>query len=390
MSTADPTWLADPTAYGAALAQELRRDVYDRWRGVHHATTEEHIAHDAELIAALNAGDWNRYGWPEATGGLGGDILHRAAYYDALAAADLPTPEPTLMQETLAPALMHFAPHLAEAFLPAALAGQEWWGQGFSEPAAGSDLASLRCRARREDDHWVISGQKLWTTHGSTASRLVCLARTGTTESRHRGLSMIMIDADAPGVSIRPVAIASGYNELAEVFFDDVRVPLDRLVGEENGGWAVAMYLLQFERSMYAWQSGGVALRQLRRLRAELATGHTNKAPDGVVSRLGALYADIVTVRARSSRTLRRLASGQTIGPEASVDKVALARVETELHDLARDVHGADFVFGTDPSLTSWREDWWFSRSATILGGSSEVQRTIIADHVLGLPKEPS
>lgn len=389
MSAGHPAWVEDPAAYGAALGEEVRRDIYDPWRRAHYATTEERIAHDAELIAVLNAGDWNRYGWPESVGGLGGDIRHRAAYYDELARADLPVPEPTLMQETLSPALLRFAPHLAETYMPAALAGTQWWGQCFSEPEAGSDLASLRCRARREDDHWVVSGQKLWTSHGATASHLVCLVRTGTPESRHRGLSMIMIDADAPGVSIRPIAIASGYNELAEVFFDDVRVPLERLVGEENGGWAVAMHLLQYERSMYAWQNGAMAMQGLRGLCSELAS-RRDDLPDGTVTRIGALYADLVALRALSATTLRRLAAGETVGPEASVDKITLAAADLEVHDLAREVHGADFLFDSDPAAAKWREDWWYSRSASILGGSGEVQRTIVADHVLGLPKEPS
>ena len=376
------------TALRAWLAGE---PLLDRWRSRHYAGTEERMSDHAQLMGELNRQGWNRHGWPEEVGGLGGDERFRAVLYDELAAADLPVPGPHLLVETLGPPLVRFAPDLAARHLPAYLRGDEWWGQCFSEPEAGSDLASLRCRARREGDSFVISGQKLWTSHGATATRLVCLLRTGTPESRHRGLSMIMVDVDTPGVSVRPIALASGDNELAEIFFDDVVVPASRLVGEEGQGWDVAMYLLQFERAMFAWMSAADALRRLRELRDQLTAqiDAGRPLPDGAAARLGEVYTDLVTLRARSADTVRRLAAGETVGPEASVDKVLLATVEISLHDLARDVLGADFLLGPGEDVAQWRADWWYSRSATILGGSAEVQRTILADHVLGLPKEP-
>ncbi|HVW40785.1 MAG TPA: acyl-CoA dehydrogenase family protein [Amycolatopsis sp.] len=377
----------DLPAYRSALRAYLgSTDELDRWRGRHFASTEERIAEHAVLMARLCRDGWNRYGWPAEAGGLGGDERHRGVLYDELSAAGLPVPDPLLTLETLGPPVLRFAPTLAARYLPEYLRGEAWWGQGFSEPEAGSDLASLRCRARRDGDHYVVSGQKLWTSHGGTARRFVCLVRTGTPESRHRGLTMIMVDRDTPGVSVRPIALASGYHELAEVFFDDVVVPAERLVGEEGQGWAVAMYLLQWERAMFAWLSGAVGLRRFRELLGQVAG---EPLPDGAATRVGECYADLVALRARSVQTVRRLAAGETVGPEASVDKVLLAAAEIGLHDLAKDLLGADFVLGTGPEAAEWRADWWYSRSATILGGSSEVQRTILADHVLGLPKEP-
>jgi alkylation response protein AidB-like acyl-CoA dehydrogenase len=391
VTTAVTGYATDLDAFRTALRDHLRDEpALHRWRDRHYSSTEERIADHAALMGELYRGGWNRYGWPVQAGGTGGDERHRAVLYDELAAAGLPIPAPHLMLETLGPPVVRFAPQLAAEHLPAYLRGEEWWGQGFSEPEAGSDLAALRCRARRDGDHYVVSGQKLWTSHGATSTRLVCLVRTGTPESRHRGLTMIMIDVDSPGVSVRPIALASGENELAEVFFDDVAVPATRLVGAEGQGWAVAMYLLQFERAMYAWMCAADMLRRLRELRAQLRTRVAAGArlPDGAASRVGGVYADIVTLRARSAGTVRRLAAGDTVGPEASVDKVLLATAEIGLHDLARDLLGAEFVFGDGEDAALWRADWWFSRSATILGGSAEVQRTILADHVLGLPKE--
>ncbi|WP_261554221.1 acyl-CoA dehydrogenase family protein [Frankia tisae] len=388
----DPAVLRDDLdAYARALRAWLASEpALDQWRGRHYPNTEERIADHGRFMGVLFRAGWNRYGWPESAGGLGGDERHRAIFYDALSAAGLPIPAPHLMLETLGPPVVHFAPELATAYLPAYLRGDEWWGQGFSEPEAGSDLASLRCRARREGDTYILSGSKLWTSHGATSSRLVCLVRTGTPESRHRGLSMIFLDADTPGVTIRPIALASGENELAEVFFDDAVVPASNLVGAEGKGWAVAMYLLQWERAMYAWICAADALRRLRDLRGQVATRLAAGArlPDGSAARLGTVYEQIIALRSRSAATVRRLAAGDTVGPEASVDKVLLATVEIALFDLARDLLGTEFVLGATDEVAAWRNEWWFSRSATILGGSAEVQRTIIADHVLGLPKE--
>jgi alkylation response protein AidB-like acyl-CoA dehydrogenase len=161
---------------------------------------------------------------------------------------------------------------------------------------------------------------------------------------------MILVDVDTPGVSVRPVALASGQNELAEVFFDDARVSASRLIGAEGQGWAVAMYLLQFERAMFAWLIATVALRRLRELRDQV---DGTALPDGSVLRFGECYADVVALRARSAETVRRLAAGATVGPEASVDEILLANVETGLHDLARDLLGTRFTFGTDPDAVS-------------------------------------
>lgn len=379
-------WARDPSAYRRALRQFIATEPgLDRWCGVDYPTTEDRMRDNAALSKLLSEGGWNRYGWPPSAGGLGGDERHRAVMYDELSAAGLAVPEQNKLLETLGPAVLRFAPDLAAQFMPSYLAGEEWWGQGFSEPEAGSDLAGLRCRARRAGENYVLSGQKIWTSHGATARRLICLVRTGTLESRHRGLSMIMVDTDTPGVAIRPIALASGHNELAEVFFDDAVVPAARLLGQEGEGWAVAMYLLQFERAMYAWLSATVASRRLRELRAALSG---RLLPDGAIRRFGECYSDIATLKARSADTVRRLAAGRTVGPEASIDKILLATVETGLHDLARDVLPGEFLFGDDPAAQQWRAEWWYSRASTIMGGSAEVQRGIIADRVLGLPKE--
>ena len=209
-------------------------------------------------------------------------------------------------------------------------------------------------------------------------------SRTGTPESRHRGLSMILVDVDAPGVTVRPIRLASGRAELAECFFDDVRVPADRLIGAEGEGWAVAMYLLQYERAAWAWLRAAVLLQRLRALVGLLSD---DAAPAPVVDEvIGTVYLDLVSLRARSVDTVRRLAAGQTVGPEASADKLLLGACEQSVYDAARSLLGPRFLFGD--ASRQWREEWWYSRTTTIYGGSAEVQRGIIADRVLKLPKD--
>jgi alkylation response protein AidB-like acyl-CoA dehydrogenase len=379
--------VTSPATLRTQLRSWLAANDLERWRG-HPATVEETVVQHASLMRLLYDEGFARYGWPAQMGGLGGDERHRAVLYDELSRAQLPLPQQCLSLETLGPAVIRFAPELAAELHPRCLRGEEWWAQGFSEPEAGSDLASLRTRATPDADGYRINGQKIWTSHAVTARRIVMLTRTGTAEERHRGLTMLMVDADAPGITIRPVAMANGRNELAEVFFDDVPVPAARRIGAEGAGWTVAMYLLQWERAMYAWQSACTLFARFERLRSELRG--TGSAPADAAARLGDCYLDLVELRARSVETITRLAAGETVGPEASVDKVLLARAEQGLHDAARDLRPASFAIGSagdGSNQREWRDEWWYSRAASILGGSAEVQRGILADRVLNLPK---
>jgi alkylation response protein AidB-like acyl-CoA dehydrogenase len=297
-----------------------------------------------------------------------------------LVARGVPVPEAYYTLETLIPMLSVYAPPLANEYLCALLRGEELWCQGFSEPDAGSDLASLRTKAERDGDGWVINGHKIWTSQVTVAQRCVALVRTGTPESRHRGLSMILVDHDTPGVTARPIRALTGRDEFGEVLFDDVHVGGDRLIGNEGDGWAVAMYLLQWERGMYPWQRQAALLTALDRLLAE----HADRLDPG---ELADAYLAILPMRVSSRNTIRRLAAGENPGPEVSVDKVLLARAEVLVHDLADAVLLPAIELGDDHDAEGWRHDYLFSRAAPIYGGSIEIQRTILADRVLGLPR---
>jgi alkylation response protein AidB-like acyl-CoA dehydrogenase len=388
-SAAVAAYLTDTTAYRLAFRAYLEAIDWPEWAGAAFLSAEEQMAFDATVMARLYADGWNRYGWPAEAGGLGGTEIHRAIYYEELGRALLPIPAQHWTLETLGPALIKFAPHLAAAHLCAYLDGTEWWGQSFSEPEAGSDLASLRTRAVQDGDAFVINGQKIWTSQGPTAARLLALVRTGSADSRHRGLTMLMVDADTPGVTVRPIALASGRRELAEVFFDDARVPADRVIGKVDGGWAVAMYLMQFERGMYGYAVLNKTLLELGRLRAQMIK-HGAGAADR--ERFARAFIEVTAARARTATTVSRLAAGETLGPESSIDKVLFGTAEKSVNDLVLDIRRDWVIAGVDADnaaeLDTVRAEWWYSRAATVMGGTVEVQRGIIADHLLKLPKE--
>jgi alkylation response protein AidB-like acyl-CoA dehydrogenase len=287
------------------------------------------------------------------------------------------------MTEILAPTLAEFAaPELAREEIPKLLSGEAMWCQGFSEPGTGSDLSSLSCRATERDGHWVVNGQKLWTSLSQYSSRCVLLTRTGSPESRHRGITAFFVDMDTPGITVRPFSTMSGAPEFAEVFFDDVVVPGDRILGDVNGGWAVAMNILPFERSTSFWHRTAFLGTRLQRL--------LERAPDDVHSAtvLGEVFQQLYAMRARSRLTQYRLAEHGTIGPETSVDKILVATAEQQLFDAARELLPGVVELDDSPDGEVWRSDFLYSRAATIYGGSAEIQRNIVARRLLDLGAE--
>jgi len=384
-------YVSDIATYREDFRTWLRElDWAEEWRTTAFDTAEDELAYHATVMSRIYEAGWNRYGWPDAAGGFGGTEIHRAVYFEELAAAMLPVPEQHWTLEVLGPALFKYAPELAAEYLPNYFSGAEWWGQCFSEPESGSDLAGLRCRAADDGaGGFVLNGQKIWTSQGPTATRFMVLARTGTPESRHRGLSTLMVDSDAPGVTVRSITLASGRRELAEVFFDDVRVPHDRLIGDVGAGWGVVMHLMQYERGMYGYAVLTTALTELSRLRAAMAV-HGASATNR--ERFAQLYVAVVAAQARAATTVRALAEGRMVGPESSIDKLLFAKAEKDINDLTLDIRREWMIAGVGAEggkeLYAVRAKWWYTRAATIMGGTAEVQRGIIADHLLGLPKE--
>jgi alkylation response protein AidB-like acyl-CoA dehydrogenase len=362
----------------------------DAWLDEHEAalhadhdglgTLDQQMVHLSKVKRATFDAGWMRWGWPEAVGGLGGSTLLRAYLGEALTGRDLVEPGIYSMTEVLAPTMIDYAsPALAAEMVPRLLRGDETWCQGFSEPGTGSNLASLSCRAMRTDDGWRVTGQKVWTSLAQFAQRCVLLTRTGTPESAHRGITALFVDIATPGITVRPIETMHGAPEFSEVFFDDVAVPLDRTLGEEGQGWAVAMDLLPFERSTALWHRAAYLRRRLQQLLDAAPPGALDPARVGEVTQL--LYA----FRARSRATQHRLARGERLGPETSIDKVLVASAEQAVFELAGEGLAAGIVLGDDEAGHRWRTELLYSKAATIYGGSAEIQRNIIARRLLDL-----
>jgi len=362
------------------------------WLDAHHddlapryeppGSLDEEIAQMQRVKGILFDAGWMRYGWPERVGGLGGPPMMRTELGAALASRDLADPGHFSLIEVLAPTLVDFAPPaLAADVVPRLLSGEEMWCQGFSEPGTGSDLASLSCRARADGSAFVVNGQKVWTSLAQYSQRCVLLTRTGTLESRHRGITAFFVDMDTPGITVSPLEMINGVREFTEVFFDDVVVPADRMLGPLDGGWAVAMSILPYERSSCFWQRIAYLYRRL-----ELLAALTPADDDRAAEAIGNAYVALHTLRARSRATQHRLAAGETLGAETSIDKVLVASAEQATYEAARRLLPAGLVETDDSAAAeAWRNELLYARAATIYGGTAEVQRNIIARRLLDL-----
>lgn len=362
---------------------ESRRHDLTRFVPVPEDTLEERIDRGLNLLAFLDESGVTGWGWPEALGGRGGTAIHRANFYDALTRFGLGLPESVAALEVVGSALVEFAPELAAKHLPDILAGRTVWCQGFSEPDAGSDLASLRTTALKSDDGWVINGQKVWTSLAHRADWCAVLARTGDKDSRHRGLTLFWVDLRSEGVSIRPLRTLTGEEEFSEVYLDDVAVATDHVIGEVDQGWSVAMHLLQFERGMWAWQR-----QALMHVELEQALGAAVELTATQTQEVGYAYAGLAALRVKCRRTVERLAAGEVLGPEVSVDKVLLSQTEHAVNDVIRSLDRLRFSLGDDAASRGVRGEWFYSRAASVYGGAVEVQKNIIAQRLLNLPRE--
>jgi alkylation response protein AidB-like acyl-CoA dehydrogenase len=326
-----------------------------------------------ELQTELYDAGWARYGWSEAVGGLGGTVLHRALINDLLERNGYPPRHLFEHLEILPPALERFAQPdvLQKLFLPT-LRGDVLWCQGFSEPTAGSDLAALKCKAARTEGGYRIDGHKIWTSWAKWATHLLFLARTGSVEDRHRGLSAFVVDINTPGLQVGAIRQSNGHDELAEVFFDDAFVPEEQRVGEEGEGWAVAMHILAGERGSYTW------LRQCEMLpRLEQLSQHPGA--DQKTHLLGDSLIRLLTLRCRSRAVVEILGRGEAPGPESSVTKVLAIDTEQHFYNVAREILSPGIDLGTDDDWAFWQEHYLYSRASSVYGGSKQIQFNVIA-----------
>jgi alkylation response protein AidB-like acyl-CoA dehydrogenase len=310
----------------------------------------------------------------------------RAVVGEEVATRDLAEAGFWSMIEVLTPTVITFgSPELVASMVPPVLRGDETWCQGFSEPGTGSDLASLTCRATPTEGGWLVNGQKVWTSFAQLAERCVLLTRTGEPGSAHRGITAFFIDVDSPGLTYRPIEIMNGTLEFCEVFYDDVFVPADRMLGQVGQGWQIAMDVLPYERSTAFWHRGAFLRRRMDQLVATVAAG----APGaGDARMLGEAFQSVFAFRCRSRATQYRLAAGGQLGAETSIDKILAASAEQLLFDTARELLPGAIAFDEDPEAERWRGEYLYSRAATIYGGTAEIQRNIVARRLLDLGAE--
>ena len=334
-------------------------------------------------------GGWAGPAWPEEVGGRGAGPLHQFMYYEELALARAPYAANTPGIALLGPTLMVVgSDELKSRFLPAILSAEEIFCQGFSEPNSGSDLASLRTRARQEGDEWVIDGQKIWTTWAQYADFCFVLCRTDPGSERHRGMTLLICPMDQPGITVRPITQISGDPEFCEVFFDGARAPASYAVGEVNDGWSTSMILFQFERADQGFTDHSRMLVELYDVAAELrvAAAESILAPHAVERarlRLAELWTRCQQLRRFNLRTAVRGEAGEAIGMGGSIVNLFWGELERDIAELACEVHGPrGLLDATEPSHRLLA-----GRGGTIHSGTSEIQRNIIAERLLGLPR---
>ena len=352
-----------------------------------------------EWHSILNDKGWLAQNWPKAFGGAEWDAVQRHIYEEEAALANAPRIIPFGLS-MLAPVLQKFgSQEQCDHWLPRILSGEDWWCQGYSEPGAGSDLASLKTRAVREGDHYIVNGQKTWTTLGQHANMIFCLVRTDVDVKQQEGISFLLIDMNTPGIEVRPIVLLDGGAEVNEVWFTDVKVPVANLVGEENMGWTYAKYLLTHERTNIAGVGfSNAGLQAVKRIaKSELSAGKPLIENPHFAGRIAQVEIDLMAMSLSNLRIVSQAAKGGAPGLEASMLKVKGSIIRQEINDLARRavgpyalpfaseaIEGANEVpFGPEYAAPVAAE-YFNNRKLSIFGGSNEVQRQIIAKTTLG------
>ena len=393
-SPADDAFRADIRAWlDANLPQALRTKVLE-----HKRLNRDDYASWHKLLGTRG---WSVVAWPKEYGGPGWDATQRHIWDEECARIGAPGVLPFGVS-MVAPVLMKYGSDAQKAhYLPRILDGTDWWCQGYSEPGSGSDLASLRTRAERQGDHYVVNGQKTWTTLGQYADMMFCLVRTDTGAKKQEGISFLLIDMKMPGITVRPIITLDEDHEVNEVFLEDVKVPLENLVGDENRGWTYAKYLLGHERTGIA--RVGQSKRELvflKRLAANQKKGGVSLLADPVFSsKIAALEIEMMALEVTVQRVVASEANGRGPGPEASMLKIKGTEVQQALTELMVEAIGPQAAAFDPAYLEGEREHslagdddaaplaaYYFNfRKTSIYGGSNEIQKNIIAQMILGL-----
>ncbi|WP_304951440.1 acyl-CoA dehydrogenase family protein [Sulfitobacter sp.] len=377
------------------LAEKLPKELSEKVRRGQELTKDDH----ERWHAILNEQGWLATNWPKEFGGAAWNAVQRHIFEEEAAAHHAPRIVPFGLS-MLAPVLQKFgSKEQQDYWLPRILSGEDWWCQGYSEPGAGSDLASLKTTAVKDGDHYIVNGQKTWTTLGQHANMIFCLVRTNKEVKQQEGISFLLIDMETPGITVRPIILLDGGAEVNEVFFDNVKVPAENLVGEENKGWTYAKYLLTHERTNIAGvgfsQAGLQAVKRIAR--SEMAGGRPLIENPHFAARVAQAEIDLMAMATTNLRIISKAAAGQAPGVESSMLKVKGTIIRQEINDLARRAAGvyampfaSEAVAGSNDALPDPNDagpvaaQYFNNRKLSIFGGSNEIQRQIIAKTMLG------
>jgi alkylation response protein AidB-like acyl-CoA dehydrogenase len=402
----EPFYADDAEEYRTKVRAFLDTHLPDDWSGTGGMEGEELEAFVEEWRTTLYKNGMLGLNWPEEFGGAGLSAMEQVVVHEEFAKAGVPPfgPNDTFGIQMVGNTIIQWGTEEQKRhFLPRILSGEDRWCQGYSEPNAGSDLANVGCRAVLDGDEWVLNGQKIWTSAGHLADWIFVLARTDPSAPKHKGISFLLVPMDQPGVEVRPIAMISGESEFNEVFFTDARCPKENVVGEVNGGWAVAMTLLGYERGEAAAVMPIRFRTELDRLVA-LAKEHGRDQDPIIRQRLAWCHGKVEIMRYLGMRALTKFLAGEHPGPDAAISKLYWSEYHKVVTELGVDILGADALvptgrrpssaFGPDdpgaPNDTrSWVDVFLNARAGTIYAGTSQVQRNIIGEMVLGLPKEP-
>jgi alkylation response protein AidB-like acyl-CoA dehydrogenase len=401
-----PVYGPEADDYRERVRQFLLENLPSGWRGIGALEGTAIEEFTTQWRARLHAHGYLAPGWPTEYGGGGLSALEQVIIAEEFARAGVPTggPNDTFGIQMLGNTLLQWGTEEQKRHhLPRILANDDVWCQGYSEPNAGSDLSNLALRAQLDGDQWILNGQKIWTSGGHLADHIFTLARTDPDAPRHKGISFLLVDMRQPGIEVRPIRMISGESEFNEVFYTDAVCPREDVVGGMNNGWAVAMTLLGFERGEAA-ATGPIRFQsELERL-VTLARERGRDHDPVVRQRIAACHARVQIMRFLGMRTLTEFLKGGHPGPDAAISKLYWSEYHKSVTELAMDIIGLDALvpsgrppssaFQTDDagapnSTASWSGTFLNARAGTIYAGSSQIQRNIIGEMVLGLPKEP-
>lgn len=397
----DLSFTPEEQAFRAEVQRFLANDVPARLKDKGDEGKRLTKADFEEWHALLNKKGWLAAAWPVQYGGTGWNVVEKFIFDNECALAHTPRIQPFGVN-MVAPVIIKYGTEAQKQYwLPRILKGEDWWCQGYSEPGAGSDLASVKTTAVRDGDHYIINGQKTWTTLGQHANMIFCLVRTDREVKPQAGISFVLVDMKTPGIEMRPIIMLDGEPEINEVFFTDVRVPVSNLVGEENRGWDCAKFLLTHERTTIAGVGYAVAgLERLKDLAARMMKNGKPLNQDPLfTARLAKVEIDLENMKTTNLRVIAAVAGGGVPGAESSMLKIKGTEIRQELFSLTRRALGAYAMPYTKEALdegyvgkpigpkeSTFAASHYFNyRKLSIYGGSNEIQKNIISKMILGL-----